>query len=84
MQRKVATAAATAAYGMSHAEQQAVANELSNAAHEVAIMLHTMQCDAIDRGTYTPAVRVEIVLQLQALLAAHVGKAERAAARVLA
>lgn len=51
-------------YTMKQAEVCTVENEVSNAIHEVMMTLHTLQCDAVDRSTMTPAARVEIVLQL--------------------
>jgi hypothetical protein len=52
---------------ISSAEITAIENEVSNATHEAAILLHNMQCDAVQRECYTPAARVEMVLQLAKL-----------------
>lgn len=54
-------------YTISSAEVTAIENEVHNAIHEACIRIHANQCDAVQRDAYTPAARVEMVLQLAAL-----------------
>lgn len=62
-----APAIAREVYSMASSEVTAIENEVSNATHEACILLHTMQCEAVERTCYTPAARVEMVLQLAKL-----------------
>ena len=57
-------------YSMASSEIAAIENEISTATHEACLMVHSMQCDAVQRECYTPAARVEMVLQLAKLTAA--------------
>jgi hypothetical protein len=70
-------------YTISSAEITAIENEVSNATHEACIALHAAQCDAVQRDCYTPAARVEMVLQL-AKLSASIERAGFAQCRRIA
>lgn len=61
-------------YSMASSEVTAIENEVWNATHEACVIIHTLQCDAIQRECYTPAARVEMVLQL-ARLSTVIGRA---------
>lgn len=54
-------------YTISSAEVTAIENEVHNAIHEACVRIHMVQCDAVQREQYTPAARVEMVLQLAKL-----------------
>lgn len=60
-------AAAIRTYPMRESEISTIASEISNATHAAAIRIHAVQCDAVENSNYTPAARVEMVLQLQRL-----------------
>jgi len=47
-----------------------IANAVGNATHEVCTILHQGQCDVVANDYMVPAAKVEVVLQLQALLQA--------------
>jgi len=47
-----------------------IVSVVGNATHHVCVVLHQNQCDAVANDDMTVSARVEVVLQLQALLQA--------------